>query len=309
MRVIRGLHNLRSLHRGCVATIGNFDGVHLGHRAVFQRLLIKGRELGLPGTVITFELQAMEYFVPDAAPARLTRLREKLAALQDCRIEQVMLLEFGPKLAQMGAREFVRELLIDGLGVKHLLVGDDFRFGRGREGDFHLLEAVGNAHGFAVENLNTVTHGEERISSTRIRDALGRGDFNLARHMLGRPFRIYGRVGHGDKRGRTIGFPTLNLNLHRRMSPLRGVYAVLVHGVGDRPWPGVANIGTRPTVDGGSRYLLEVHLFDFSGDIYGSHVEVEPRLKLRDEKKFGSFDELKAQIDRDASAAREFLAA
>jgi len=220
-----------------------------------------------------------------------------------------MLLEFGPRLAQMAAREFVRELLIDGLGAKHLLVGDDFRFGRGREGDFHLLEAVGNAHGFAVENLNTVTHGEERISSTRIRDALGRGDFNLARHMLGRPFRIYGRVGHGDKRGRTIGFPTLNLNLHRRMSPLRGVYAVLVHGVGDRPWPGVANIGTRPTVDGGSRYLLEVHLFDFSGDIYGSHVEVEPRLKLRDEKKFGSFDELKAQIDRDASAAREFLAA
>ena len=309
MRVIRGLHNLRSLHRGCVATIGNFDGVHLGHRAVFQRLLTKGRELGLPGTVITFEPQAMEYFAPDAAPARLTRLREKLAALQDCRIEQVMLLEFGPKLAQMGAREFVRELLIDGLGAKHLLVGDDFRFGRGREGDFHLLEAVGNAHGFAVENLNTVTHGEERISSTRIRDALGRGDFNLARHMLGRPFRIYGRVGHGDKRGRTIGFPTLNLNLHRRVSPLRGVYAVLVHGVGDRPWPGVANIGTRPTVDGGSRYLLEVHLFDFSGDIYGSHVEVEPRLKLRDEKKFGSFDELKAQIDRDASAAREFLAA
>ena len=309
MRVIRGLHNLRSLHRGCVATIGNFDGVHLGHRAVFQRLLTKGRELGLPGTVIIFEPQAMEYFAPDAAPARLTRLREKLAALQDCRIEQVMLLEFGPKLAQMGAREFVRELLIDGLGAKHLLVGDDFRFGRGREGDFHLLEAVGNAHGFAVENLNTVTHGEERISSTRIRDALGRGDFNLARHMLGRPFRIYGRVGHGDKRGRTIGFPTLNLNLHRRMSPLRGVYAVLVHGVGDRPWPGVANIGTRPTVDGGSRYLLEVHLFDFPGDIYGSHVEVEPRLKLRDEKKFGSFDELKAQIDRDASAAREFLAA
>ena len=309
MRVIRGLHNLRSLHRGCVATIGNFDGVHLGHRAVFQRLLTKGRELGLPGTVITFEPQAMEYFAPEAAPARLTRLREKLAALQDCRIEQVMLLEFGPRLAQMAAREFVRELLIDGLGAKHLLVGDDFRFGRGREGDFHLLEAVGNAHGFAVENLNTVTHGEERISSTRIRDALRLGDFNLARHMLGRPFRIYGRVGHGDKRGRTIGFPTLNLNLHRRVSPLRGVYAVLVHGVGDRPWPGVANIGTRPTVDGGSRYLLEVHLFDFSGDIYGSHVEVEPRLKLRDEKKFGSFDELKAQIDRDASAAREFLAA
>jgi len=309
MRVIRGLHNLRSLHRGCVATIGNFDGVHLGHRAVFQRLLTKGRELGLPGTVITFEPQAMEYFAPEAAPARLTRLREKLAALQDCRIEQVMLLEFGPKLAEMAAREFVRELLIDGLGARHLLVGDDFRFGHGREGDFHLLREMGRENGFAVEDLHTITHGEERVSSTRIREALARGDFDLTRHMLGRPFRIYGRVGHGDKRGRTIGFPTLNLNLHRRVSPLRGVYAVMVDGVADRPWPGVANIGTRPTVDGGSRYLLEVHLFDFSGDIYGNHVEVEPRLKLRDEKKFGSFDELKAQIERDASAAREFLTA
>lgn len=307
MRVIRGLHNLRSLHRGCVATIGNFDGVHLGHRAVFQRLLTRGRELGLPGTVITFEPQAMEYFAPDAAPARLTRLREKLAALQDCRIEQVMLLEFGPGLAQMAAREFVRELLIDGLGVKHLLVGDDFRFGHGRDGDFHLLEDMGREHGFAVEDLHTIVHGEERVSSTRIREALVRGDFELARHLLGRPYRICGRVGHGDKRGRTIGFPTANLNLHRRVSPLRGVYAVMVDGLAGRPWPGVANIGTRPTVDGDTRYLLEVYLFDFSGDIYGRHAEVEFRLKLRDEKKFGSFDELKAQINRDAVAAREYL--
>jgi riboflavin kinase/FMN adenylyltransferase len=308
MKVIRGLHNLRPGHPSCVATIGNFDGVHLGHRAVFQRLLAKGRELGLPGTVITFEPQAMEYFAPDAAPARLTRLREKLAALRGCQIQQVMLLEFGPKLARMGAREFVRKLLVDGLGAKHLMVGDDFRFGRGREGDFHLLEEMGREHGFAVEDLLTITHGEERVSSTRIREALARGDFELARHLLGRPYRICGRVGHGDKRGRSIGYPTANLNLHRRVSPLRGVYAVMVDGVADRPWPGVANIGTRPTVDGGSRYLLEVHLFDFVGDIYGRHAEVECRLKLRDEKKFGSFEELKTQIDRDAVAAREYLA-
>lgn len=307
MRVIRGLHNLRPLHLGCVATIGNFDGVHLGHRTVFRRLLAKGRALGLPGTVITFEPQAMEHFAPAAAPARLTRLREKLAALQDCEIEQVMLLEFGPKLAQMAAREFVQKLLIDGLGARHLLVGDDFRFGRGREGDFHLLEEMGREHGFAVENLHTVTHGEERVSSTRIREALAWGDFELARHLLGRSYRICGRVGHGDKRGRSIGYPTANLNLHRRVSPLRGVYAVMVNGVADRPWPGVANIGTRPTVDGGARYLLEVHLFDFAGDIYGRHAEVEFRLKLRDEKKFESFAELKLQIDRDAAAAREYL--
>jgi riboflavin kinase/FMN adenylyltransferase len=309
MRIIRGLHNLRPVHRGSVATIGNFDGVHLGHRAVFQRLLTKGRELGLPATVITFEPQPMEYFAPDAAPARLTRLREKLAALADCGIEQVMLLHFGPKLAQMGAREFVRELLVEGLGARHLLVGDDFRFGRGREGDYHLLEEMGRENGFSVEDLHTITHGEERVSSTRIREALGRGDLNLARHLLGRLYHICGRIGHGDKRGRTIGFPTANINLHRRVSPLRGVYAVMADGVAARPWPGVANIGVRPTLDGEPRYLLEVHLFDFTGDLYGWHVQVEFRLKLRDERKFGSFDELRTQIERDAAAARAYLGA
>ncbi len=218
-----------------------------------------------------------------------------------------MLLEFGPKLAGMGAREFVQELLVDGLGARHLLVGDDFRFGRGREGDFRLLEKMGRENGFAVEDLHTITHADERVSSTRIREALARGDFELARHLLGRPYRICGRVGHGDKRGRSIGYPTANLNLHRRVSPLRGVYAVRVNGVAERPWPGVANIGNRPTVDGGTRYLLEVHLFDFQGDLYGHHAEVEFKLKLRDEKRFDSFEELKTQIDRDAVAAREYL--
>lgn len=307
MRVIRGLHNLKPGHRGCVATIGNFDGVHLGHKAVFERLLAEGCALGLPATVITFEPQAMEYFAPDAAPARLTRLREKLTALAECNIAQVILLEFGPRLAQMGAPEFVQKLLVDGLSARHLLVGDDFRFGRGREGNFRLLQEMGREHGFAVEDLHTVTHGEERVSSTRIREALARGEFELARHLLGRPYRICGRVGHGNKRGRSIGYPTANLNLHRRVSPLRGVYAVMVGGVADGFWPGVANIGTRPTVDGGARYLLEVHLFGFAGDLYGRHAQVEFRLKLRDEKKFGSFEELKTQIDRDAVAAREFL--
>jgi riboflavin kinase/FMN adenylyltransferase len=290
-----------------VATIGNFDGVHLGHRAVFQRLLAKGRELGLPATVITFEPQAMEYFAPDRAPARLTRLREKLTAIEGCGIEQVMLLEFGPRLAGMRARDFVRELLVDGLSARHLLVGDDFRFGRGREGDFRLLEAMGMEHGFSVEDLHTITHGDERVSSTRVREALARGDLHLARHMLGRPFRICGRVAHGDKRGRTIGFPTANINLHRRGSPLRGVYAVVVDGLADEPLAGVANIGVRPTVGGEPRYLLEVHLFDFSADVYGRHAEVEFRLKLRDEQKFDSFSALKLQIERDASAARAYL--
>jgi len=307
MRVIRGLHNLRPVHRGCVATIGNFDGVHIGHRAVFQRLLNRGHVLGLPANVITFEPQAMEYFAPDSAPARLTRLREKLAAIEQCGIGQVMLLEFGPRLAGMDARDFVRELLVDGLAVRHLLVGDDFRFGRGREGDFGLLRSMGREHGFAVEDLHTITHGDERVSSTRIREALSRGELDLARHLLGRPYRICGRVAHGNKRGRTIGFPTANIDLHRRVSPLRGVYAVMMDGVADTPLPGVANIGMRPTVGGEPRYLLEVHLFDFSREIYGRHVEVEFRLKLRDENKFDSFDALKAQIRRDVLAARSFL--
>jgi len=307
MRVIRGLHNLAPRQRGTVATIGNFDGVHLGHRAVFGRLRAQGRALRLPATVITFEPQAMEYLAPDAAPARLTRLREKLAALADCGIEQVVLLEFGPKLARMGAREFVRELLVDGLSARYLLVGDDFRFGHGRGGDFWLLREIGREHGFAVENLHTITDGDERVSSTRIREALARGDFAFARRLLGRTYRICGRVGHGHKRGRNIGFPTANLNLHRRVSPLRGVYAVMVTGIADRSWPGVANLGTRPTVDGGARYLLEVHLFDFSGNLYGRHLEVEFRHKLRDEKKFESFDELKIQIGRDSTSARTFL--
>ncbi|MBK1722690.1 bifunctional riboflavin kinase/FAD synthetase [Thiocystis violacea] len=311
MRLIRGLHNLRPADQGCVATIGNFDGVHLGHRAVFQRLLARGRELGLPATVITFEPQPMEYFAPDAAPARLTRLREKLNAIRASGIEQVMVLEFGPKLAAMEAHTFVQRLLIEGLGVRFLLVGDDFRFGRGRTGDFTLLQSMGreaswSGFGFQVEDLHTITQGEERISSTRIREALARGDLEQTKHLLGRPYAMEGRVVHGDKRGRSIGFPTANINLHRRVSPVRGVYAVRVGGLGPDARPGVANIGTRPTL-GGLSARLEAHLFDFDEQIYGQHLEVELALRLRDEKKFESFDALKAQIQRDAAAAREFL--
>ncbi|BCU06717.1 bifunctional riboflavin kinase/FAD synthetase [Allochromatium tepidum] len=315
MRLIRGLHNLRPADRGCVATIGNFDGVHLGHRAVFQRLLTRGRELGLPATVITFEPQPMEVFAPESAPARLTRLREKLGALRASGIERVMLLEFGPRLAAMSAPEFVRRLLIDGLGVRFLLVGDDFRFGRGRAGDFALLtdmgrEAETHGVGFAVEDLHTITHGAERISSTRVREALARGDLEQTRHLLGRPYCLEGRVVHGDKRGRAIGFPTANIALHRRVSPVRGVYAVRVRGLGQEPepWPGVANIGTRPTVDG-TTARLEVHLFDFDQSIYGRHLEVELVLRLRDEQRFESFEALRAQIRRDAETARAFLGA
>jgi len=307
MQVIRGLHNLRAEHQGCVATIGNFDGVHLGHQAVFGHLREKALQFGLPATVITFEPQSQEFFAPEKAPARLTRMREKLHAISNAGIDRVVLLEFNHKLAAMSAEEFVQRLLVEGLGIRYLFVGDDFRFGRRRAGDIELLRRVGEKQLFEVENMNTFVVGDERVSSTSIRALLAAGDLNQAAYYLGRPYRICGRVAHGDARGRTIGFPTANINLHRKVSPLSGVYAVSVSGLGEASVQGVANIGTRPTVKEDRRYLLEVHLFDFQRDIYGAHVEVEFRIKLRDEKRFDSFDQLRQQIELDSQTAREFF--
>ncbi|MCU7808181.1 MAG: bifunctional riboflavin kinase/FAD synthetase, partial [Candidatus Thiodiazotropha sp. (ex Semelilucina semeliformis)] len=243
MQLVRGLHNLKSDHHGCVATIGNFDGVHLGHQSVFRHLMEKGAELDLPTTVVTFEPQPREFFQAATAPARLTRLREKLQAIEAVGIERVVVLEFNKRLAAMPAERFVDELLVEGLGARFLSVGDDFRFGKGRMGDFELLRRMGEQHGFEVENMNTYKLDAGRVSSTRIRELLTEGDFTTANQYLGRPYRICGRVAHGDERGRTIGFPTMNVNLHRRVSPLRGVYAVRVDGLGDKSYPGVANIG------------------------------------------------------------------
>ncbi len=307
MQLVRGIHNLRPEHRGCVATIGNFDGVHLGHQSVFRHLMEKGAELGLPTTVVTFEPQPREFFQAATAPARLTRLREKLQAIQEEGVERVVVLEFNKRLAAMPAERFVEELLVEGLGTRFLSVGDDFRFGRGRQGNFALLKRMGQAHGFEVENMNTYRLDADRVSSTRIRELLTQGDFATANQYLGRPYSICGRIGHGDKRGRDIGFPTLNVNLHRRVSPLHGVYAVRVDGLEDRPVPGVANIGVRPTVEGDPRYLLEVHLFGFDRSVYGEHICVEFFRKLRDEQRFDSFDDLRRQILLDADAAREAL--
>lgn len=307
MQVIRGLHNLRPEHQGCVATIGSFDGVHLGHQAVFRHLQKEAARFGLPATVITFEPQPMEFFSPASAPARLTRMREKLQALKDAGIDRVVLLEFGAKLAAMPAQAFVQELLVKGLDVRYLFVGDDFRFGKGREGNIDLLRSVGQVHGFAVANMNSFAVGEARVSSTLIREALATGDLVLAEQYLGRPYQICGRVAHGDERGRTIGFPTANIDLHRKVSPLGGVFAVEVFGLAASPLPGVANIGNRPTVVGDDRYLLEVHLFDFSRMIYGEHVQVVFRKRLRAEKRFDSFDQLRQQIMLDSDQARAFF--
>jgi len=307
MQLVRGLHNLRPKHRGCVATIGNFDGVHLGHQSVFRHLLEKGAGMQLPTTVITFEPQPREFFQGPAAPARLTRLREKLQAIQEVGVERVVVLEFNTRLAAMPAERFVEELLVDGLGTRFLSVGDDFRFGSGRQGDFGLLQRMGRDHGFEVENMNTYRLDADRVSSTRIRELLTQGDFATANQYLGRPYRICGRIGHGDKRGRSIGFPTLNVNLHRRVSPLHGVYAVRVAGLEAESVPGVANIGVRPTVEGDTRYLLEVHLFGFDRSVYGEHISVEFVRKLRDEQRFESFEALRRQILLDADAAKTIL--
>ena len=306
MEFIRGWHNLRPQHRGCVATIGNFDGVHLGHQAVIGQLAEKGQELGLPTQVILFEPQPQEFFQPQAAIPRLTRLRAKLQALRRYSVDRVLCLRFDAGFAALEPEQFIQRLLVDGLQVRYLVVGDDFRFGRQRRGDFAMLAAAGRKHGFQVVNMHTVTIDDERVSSTRIRAALAGGDLVLAEKLLGRPYRLCGRVAHGDKLGRTLGFPTANIHLHRKVTPIKGIFAGEVFGLKPEPIAGAANIGTRPTV-GGTRTLLEVHLLDFSDDIYGAYVHVNFLRKFRDEKRFDSLDELRHWIEKDVVDVRAFF--
>jgi riboflavin kinase/FMN adenylyltransferase len=306
MELVRGLHNLRPRHRGCAVTIGNFDGVHLGHQSVLGQLAERATELQVPVTVVTFEPQPMEYFSPETAPPRLTRFREKIEALRRFGVDRVVNLRFDRRLAEMAPEAFVRQILLDGLGVKYLVVGDDFRFGRDRAGTFSMLQQAGDEHGFPVVNMHTFGIEGSRVSSTRIREALASGDLATAEALLGRQYRMSGRVAHGDKRGRQIGFPTANIHLHRTAAPVSGVFAVEMFGLPHEPVPGIANVGTRPTVDG-TRPLLEVNLFNFSGNIYGCHVQVEFLHKIRDEQRFESFDALKAQIERDVVVARGYF--
>ena len=306
MEFIRGRHNLKPQHRGCVATIGNFDGVHLGHRAVIGQLAEKAEALGLPTQVILFEPQPQEFFQPQAAIPRLTRLREKLLALRRYSVDRVLCLNFDATFADMEPEEFIQSILVDGLDVRYLVVGDDFRFGRQRRGDFAMLAAAGQRSGFQVVNMHTVSIDGERVSSTRIRAALAAGDLGLAEKLLGRLYRMCGRVAHGDKLGRTIGVPTANIHLHRKVTPIRGIFAVEVFGLKTEPLAGAANIGTRPTV-GGTRTLLEVHLLDFNQDIYGADVQVNFLHKFRDEKKFSSLEELRRWIEKDVSDVRDFF--
>jgi riboflavin kinase/FMN adenylyltransferase len=309
MELIRGQHNLRPWHHGCVATIGNFDGVHLGHRVILDQLSQQMARLRLPRMVITFEPQPQEFFAgPSTPPARLMRLREKLLALDGLGIERVLCLKFDHRLAAMPASDFIDELLVNRLGIRYLVVGDDFRFGHRRVGDFAMLVEAGQRCGFEVVDTHSYILDDQRVSSTRTREALAQGDLEAAARMLGRPYDMCGRVAHGDRIGRTIGFPTANIHLLRRVTPVYGVYAVLMSGSGLQPWPGVANVGRRPTVRG-IRQQLEVHLLDFRGDLYGQQVKVDFMHYIRPEQRFASLTALQAQIQRDTHTARSYFSA
>ncbi|MCF8177003.1 MAG: bifunctional riboflavin kinase/FAD synthetase [Sulfuritalea sp.] len=290
-----------------VLTIGNFDGVHRGHRCLLAELTVKAREMGLPATVLTFEPHPRELFAPEQAPARLASLRDKLELLADCGVDRVHVCRFNRQLAALTAEQFIERILLQGLSVKHLIIGDDFRFGRARGGDFSMLQRAGQENQFVVEAMSTVDIGGVRVSSSAVREALATGRLDQAEELLGRPFVIAGRVMDGMKVGRTIGFPTANIQVRRKRLPLAGVFAVTVSGIDAQPLPGAANIGVRPTVDEGLKPVLEVHLLDFDRDIYGKHVDVNFLYKLRAEAKFESLDALKAQIARDVADVRTYF--
>jgi riboflavin kinase/FMN adenylyltransferase len=316
MELVRGLHDLGAGTRAgtpprppaCAVAIGNFDGVHLGHQALIRAARARAAEHGVASAVLTFEPYPREYFDPANAPARLMRLREKCAALAALGVERTIVARFDARLQSQRASEFVEGVLVRGLGARHVVVGEGFRFATRREGSVDTLREAGARHGFGVEAVPAVTLDGERVSSTRVRAALAAGDLDGARRLLGRPFRLSGRVIGGERLGRALGYPTANLRLHRERLPLRGIYAVRVGGIGPRARDAVASLGTRPTV-AGVEPLLEVHVFDFDGDLYGRRLDVDFVAKLRDEEKFGSLDALVVQMHDDARRAREILAA
>lgn len=306
MKFIRGLHNLTCLPSGCVLTIGNFDGVHSGHHTLLTRLRQVGDQRGLPVAVMIFEPQPLEFFASSHAPARLTKLREKIAQLVARSVDAVICVNFNAEFAKQSAETFIQKILLDKLQVKFLVVGDDFRFGAGRRGDFALLNALGAVKGLAVVSAKTFCDNGNRVSSTAIRVALAASDFAMAERLLARPYSLSGLVVHGEALGRQLGFQTANILLQRQVLPVKGVFAVNVKGVGESAIHGVANIGTRPTVKG-KRQQLEVHLFDVNLNLYGCYIEVVLQHKIRDEQRFASLNELQAQIAQDVVTARAYF--
>jgi len=291
--------------QGSVVCIGAFDGLHLGHRALVRHAVARARELGVPAVALSFEPLPREFFSKEMPPPRLTLARAKYLGLRGLGADGVGLLRFDGKLSAMKAEDFVRKLLVERLRAREVWIGPEFRFGNRRGGDLSLLQAMGGELGFGAGEIEPVQRGGERVSSTRIREALRGGGFTEAAHMLGRPYAIGGRVVRGRQLGRTLGFPTANLRFPKTPA-LSGIYATWVHGVAERPWPSVSSFGTRPTVDG-VEPLLEAHLFDFDGDLYGRHIEVEFVAKLRDELKFPDLQSLTGQMQRDAADARRIL--
>jgi riboflavin kinase / FMN adenylyltransferase len=314
MKFIRGLINLKRQRKSCVATIGNFDGVHLGHHAVLDQVKESAKSTGLLSTVVIFEPQPIEYFSPDKAPSRLTRLREKLQQFAEHDIDRVVCLRFDETIANLSAAEFVDDILLNALAVEKLIIGDDFRFAKNREGDYqYLLNAAKEKNkeknkrkDFEVAMTHSFISDSERVSSTLIRQALANGDMSKATRLLGRPYRISGRVVHGDKRGRELGFATANIELHRYLSPVQGIFSARVFGIADKPLDAVVYVGSRPVYKG-KRVILEVHLLDFDDNLYGRHLQVELLEKLRGEGDFSSEEELVTQIQKDIVNARESL--
>ncbi len=307
MQLVRGIHNLRDKHHGCVLTIGNFDGVHLGHQRVIAALVAKANELNMISAVMVFEPQPQELFNPQMAPARLSRFRDKYSLLKKLGVQRLICVNFNHDFANQSAENFIEKLLVEKLGVKHLIIGDDFCFGKNRRGNFDMLKNAGKRFNFNVTDTASYKLADCRISSTEVRKALQVDDLLETKHMLGRTYSILGRVVHGDKQGRNLGFPTANVLLKRCVSPVSGVYVVQATVLGKILY-GVANIGSRPTVNG-IRQQLEVHIFDFDKDLYGQQIEVALLKKLRDEQRFSSLLELTNQIDKDCKQAREFLQA
>jgi len=306
MRLIRGIYSLKPADNSCVATIGNFDGLHLGHRKIIKHLKDKSNSLGLPLTIISFEPLPSEFFMP-IPPARIYPMRDKVRLLDELGVDNYLCLPFNTEFSCLSPEDFINSILLNSLNVKYLAVGDDFRFGHKREGDFQLLKEMGDNNGMEVVDTPTCIENNERVSSTRIRQFLEVGEVALANKLLGQPYLLSGRVRHGDKRGRTIGFPTLNMKVLGHIAAARGVYAVKVHGLSSEPLKGVANLGSRPTVNGAEN-RLETHLFDFDNDVYGKYIGVELVEFLRTEKKFDDFNTLKSQILVDAKQARTKLA-
>lgn len=316
VELVRGIHNLKDRHRrtkdgveGTVLTIGAFDGLHRGHRAVLEHLRLRAEQAALPSVVVTLEPLPREYFSPLDAPPRLMSFREKCEGLAELGIDTVLMVRFNDKMRNMEATEFIEYVFVEGLSARHIVVGDDLRFGRDGGGDFDLLEGLALKHNFTVEDTSTLALDGKRVSSTRIRKLLEAGDFDEAELLLGRPYSISGKVIYGQQLGRTLGTPTANVELHRLRAAMSGVYAVEVQiQSADAPWlPGVANVGCRPTVNDSIKAILEVHLLDFSGDLYGKRISVRFRHKIREEQKFASLELLKEQIHRDVGTAKEFF--